>query len=176
MKAKYREYLQRRIGSTSVGASTARGMGPKGTVQAAREYLQTVDLRRFRVQSERAFQRQLDKTTEELRQSLPKKARHWGSSRKFLNIFLRGCFYNRYLCEHYKLHLLEPWFEVPLDSQVGKGLRNCSSNQDVPRWKSVVGLTPEQNSVFQSCASRLAISEGVCRVHLDLKFWRAPDT
>jgi hypothetical protein len=175
LNAKYREYLQRHIGNTSVGASTARGMGPKGTIQAAREYLQTVDLRRFRVRSERMFQRRLNKVTEELRQSLPKKARHWGSSRKFLNIFLRGCLYNRYVCEHYKLQVLERWLEVPLDSQVGKGLRKCLPKENVPRWKSVVGITPRENATFQSCAARLAVSEGVCRVHLDLKFWRAPD-
>ena len=150
-------------------------MGPRGTVQAAREYLQSVDLRRFRVRSERAFQRELDKATDELRQSLPRKARHFGSSRKFLTIFLRGCFYNRYLCENYKLQVLEPWLEVPLDSQVGKGLRKCAPNGNVPRWKTVVGLTPQQNTTFQSCAAALAASEGVSRVHLDLKFWRAPD-
>ena len=175
MNAKYRRYLERRIGSTSVGPSTARRMGPKGTIQAARAYLQTIDLRRFCVRSERSFQRELDKATEELRQGLPKRARFFGSSRKFINIFLRGCLYNRYLCEHYNLHVLEPWLEVPLDSQVGNGLRRCAPNSNVPRWKSVVGLTPEQNAAFQSCATEFAKSEGVCRVHLDLKFWRATD-
>ena len=175
MNAQYRQYLQRRLGSASVGPSTARGMGPKGTIQAARAYLQNVELRRFCVHSERAFQRRLNETTEELRRRLPNGARYWGSSRKFLNIFLRDCFYNRYICEHYKLHALEPWLEVPLDSHVAKGMGKCPAGGDVPRWRTVVGLTPEQNAVFQACASRLAASEGVCRVHLDLKFWRMPN-
>ncbi len=172
MNAKYLQYLKRRIGSTAIGASTARGMGPKGTIQAARAYLQTIDLRRFRVKSERGFCRELDKATEELRQRLPKKARRFGSSRKFLNIFLRDCVYNRYVCDHYNLLALEPWLEVPLDSQVGNGLREYLPNDNVPRWKTVVGLTPEQNAIFQAHAARLAAREGVCRAHLYLKFWR----
>jgi hypothetical protein len=175
MNRKYRKLLQRRIGNTSIGASTARGMGPRGTIQAARSYLEILDLRAFRVRSERAFLRQLDRATEGLRQSLPANARHWGSSRKFLNIFLRGCCYNRYLCAHYRLKTLEPWLELPLDSHVAKGLRKAAAHRALPRWKSVIGLTPEESNRFQAFAAVLARSERVRRVHLDLLFWRARD-
>lgn len=51
MNKAYLELLQKRIGSTSVGASTARGMGPPGTIQAARRFLQGLDLNKHGQQS-----------------------------------------------------------------------------------------------------------------------------
>lgn len=47
MNKNYLQLLQKRVGGTSVGASTARGMGPAGTIQAARKYLQGVNISRF---------------------------------------------------------------------------------------------------------------------------------
>ena len=175
MNERYIALLQRRIGTTSVGPSTARGMGPPGTIQAARAYLQTLDLRAFQVRSERTFVRELDRATEELRRSLPARARNWGSARKFLNIFLRGCFYNRYLCRQYTLQTLEPWLELPLDSHTAKGLRNKAARRELPRWKSVISLTAEHSAALQAFAASVGKSEGVSRVHLDLLFWRPQD-
>ena len=63
MDKKFRDRLQWRIGSTSVGASTARGMGPKGTILAATTYLQRLDLRAFKARSKPAFLRALDNAT-----------------------------------------------------------------------------------------------------------------
>ncbi|HEY9707785.1 MAG TPA: hypothetical protein V6D48_06230, partial [Oculatellaceae cyanobacterium] len=122
MNDEYIALLQRRIASTSVGPSTARGMGPRGTIKAARQFLADLDLRRLRKRSQSSFAAVLDSMTDELIAALPRKSQHWGSARKFLNIFLRGVIYNRYLCDHYSLYRLEPWLEIPLDSHVAKGL------------------------------------------------------
>ena len=39
--------MQRRIARGSIGPSTLRGMGPKGTIERARTYLCMIDLRDF---------------------------------------------------------------------------------------------------------------------------------
>jgi hypothetical protein len=90
--------LHRRIAGTSVGASTARGMGPKGTIAAARAYLAGLHVSRFSVSSANEFRVVLNRATRVFVKKLPKGAQHWGPARKFLNIFLRGVLYNKYLC------------------------------------------------------------------------------
>lgn len=172
MKDEYIQFLRERQASTSVGASTARKMGPKGTIKAARNYLAKVKLSRFVKKTEAAFRKELDLATDELRASLPKDARRWGSSRKFLNIFLRGCTYNKYLCAHFNLQSIEPWLEVPLDSHVVKGLKQEGQRGDLPPWRGVIHLTPEQSYQYQFFASSISESEGVNRVDLDIKYWR----
>jgi hypothetical protein len=172
MNKEFIGYLHRRTARASVGASTARGMGPEGTITAAREFLAAFDLRKFRVRSERKFQQQLNLATEALRMSLPPDAQHWGSARKFFNIYIRGALYNKYLCEHFELAGLEAWLEVPLDSHVAKGLRTELEGATLPGWKTVISLTPELNAEFQAVASNVSDRLGVARVHLDAKYWR----
>ena len=147
-------------------------MGPPGTIQAARIFFQGVDLRRFRRRSEIAFAKELNAATNELEYSLPEGAQHWGSSRKFLNIFLRGCLYNQYICKAYSLDRLEPWLEVPLDSHIAKGLKRSAGRGQLPRWTTVIGLSQENSELFQAYASDFAARQKTFRVHLDLKFWR----
>lgn len=172
MNKEYIKYLRERQGSTSVGPSTARGMGPKGTIQAARKYLQALRLKRFIKKSNSAFLRELDMATEELMAALPKRARKWGSSRKFLNIFLRGCTYNKYLNRYYSLGKIEQWLEVPLDSHVIRGLKNEAERGQLPSWTGVINLKPSVSMIFQNFATEVARREGVLRVHLDVKYWR----
>lgn len=181
MTKEFCKLLQRRIGRTSIGPSTARGMGPKGTISAARSYLEMFDLRRIsRARSESEFRSRLNMATGELQKKLPKGARYWGSSRKFLNIFLRSCLYNRYLCKFYGLAALESWLEIPLDSHVAKGLALDVAKRPatvegvghLPRWKTVIGLTRRRNRKYQAVALNVARAMGTERVHLDLRYWR----
>ncbi len=168
----YLKYLCERQASTSIGASTARGMGPKGTIQKARKYLGSLDLKRFRKRSQGGFIQELEMATRELMKALPKGYRHWGSARKFINIFLRGCCYNKYLSAYNKLEKIEPWLEVPLDSHVAKGLKLHTSRGILPRWKGVIHLCKDESDKFQFFAANLANCDGVNRVDLDVKFWR----
>lgn len=163
--------LQKRIAKSSVGPSTARGMGPKGTIAAAHAFLEKYDLKNIQAKSEKAFERKLEQATLNLMESLPKSGQHWGSSRKFFNIFLRNCLYNTYLSNFYGLNQLEPWLEVPLDSHVAKGLL-LAKPTDLPRWKTVIGLNPELSSQFQKAALDVAHEMRTSRVHLDLLYWR----
>lgn len=173
MKRPLLKLLHRRIAGISVSASTARGMGPKGTVAAARFFLMQIDLHRFRTSSRRAFIEELDRQTIRLKKALPRGARNWGPARKFLNIFLRNVTYNRWLCVTFRLRRIERWLEVPLDSHVALALRKESGGA-LPRWKTVIGLTPERSALYQAFAESLARSRAFSRVHLDLVYWRNP--
>jgi len=164
--------MQKRTANGSVGPSTARSMGPPGTIGAAKKFFHEFDLRSIKANKETIFLKKLNLATEDLKVSLPEGGRYWGSSRKFLNIFLRDCLYNRYLCNHYDLSNIEEWLEVPLDSHVGKGLKLEPQGQDLPRWKTVIGLTLEISNQFQEVARCVAKSEEIARVHLDIIYWR----
>jgi hypothetical protein len=164
--------MQKRVARTAIGASTARRMGPKGTVGAARGFLEALDLGAFSVQSEAQFSTILDDETDTFVAAMPGEARHWGSCRKFLNIFLRDAIYNRFLSSHYKLQRVENWLEVPLDSHIAKGLRSEPGGHDLPRWKTVIGLCAEDSQRFQAFASKVARQKELARVHLDLYYWQ----
>jgi hypothetical protein len=43
----------------------------------------------------------------------------------------------------------------------------------LPRWKGVSHLTPEANASYQEAAKQIAKASSICRVHLDMKYWRA---
>ena len=148
MDAKFISALQGNIASRSIGASTARGMGPKGTVAAARNYLAKLRLSRIHGLSEKQFKHWMNRKTIDFQSKLPRGGRHWGSARKFLNIFLRHVVYNRFLCEAFNLYLIEPWLEVPLDSHVAKELRKEPEGSALPGWKTVVGLDRKNNPIF----------------------------
>jgi hypothetical protein len=165
--------LRRREASTSVGPSTARNMGPKGTIRAAREYLASLKLEHFAKKTEREFQAVLDRATSQFLRHLPRGARHWGAARKFLNIFLRGAVYNRFLCERYDLYRIERWLELPLDSHVANGLRREKGGHELPRWKTVIGLDKDMNQQYQEFAARVARRRKTYRVHLDVLYWRS---
>ncbi len=172
MNDKMLDYLKKRIAITSVGPSTMRGMGPKGTIEAVREYLKKMDIMSFKVRSKSKFIKILDVQTSKMIKTLPTEARYWGSARKALNIFLRGINYNRFLCSKYKLYHLEPWLEIPLDSHVAKGLKIEPEGHDLPRWKTVISLTPDISNEYQTVAQEVARRLNIHRVHLDLVYWR----
>ena len=163
------ELVRKRNASTSVGASTARNMGT-GTVKAARVFLRNLDLLRFVTESEVAFLRSLDLSTVECSRELPCKS--WGAARKFLNIFLRDAMYNRFLCDHFGLAIIEDFLEVPLDKSVALGLHGEPGGESLPAWRTVVGLTPADSATYQAFARRIALEKGFARVHLDLCYYR----
>ena len=166
--------MLRRTANVAVGASAVRG-SPYGTAAAARAHLAKVRLPRF-AGTKQQFDRALDEETRKLMRTLPQGARHWGLSRKLLNIFLRDAFYNRFLCSEYGLNRIEHWLELPLDSHVGKKLNEQSGSGDLPRWNTIRALTPELNRQFQVSALEIAKERGLSRVHLDLFFWRGKKT
>ena len=87
-----------------------------------------------------------------------------------MNIFLRDCLYTSYVRDAYNLALAERFFEVPLDRITGTRLWKASKG-NVPRWKTVRGLTAEMSAAYQGQAADVAVGMDVARVHLDAICW-----
>ena len=165
--------MQARTAVVAIGASTLRGQGAPGMVNAAREFLRGMDLRRFAVRREVTFQKCLDDETKKLMAAFPRKGRSWGAARKAINIFLRDAFYNAYLRDHYALAVAQEWYEIPLDSATARGLRQEDGGSELSRWRGVKHLTPALSVEYQRFAFELARSRRIRRVHLDAYLWVA---
>ena len=169
-------YHQRRIAQTAIGASTIRGLGPRGTIGIIRTFLADLELAKLGAMNGHGFRSWLDLTTEELRAQLPSGAQHWGTARKCINIFARDALYNHDLRISYDLQKVESWLELPLDSHVAAALKREAGSAHLPQWETIKGLTPEAHEAYQTFANSVARKRGIARVHLDLMFWRAaPD-
>ncbi len=111
----------------------------------------------------------LNNLTDRLRRSFPASAQSWGRARKLINIFIRDASYNVYLRDAYGLQQLEPLLELPIDSIVASRLQKIDPT--LPRWKSVQGLGPFENSRYQNAAKKIAAKRHICRHFLDVEFW-----
>jgi hypothetical protein len=161
--------FQSRAARIAVGASTVRGRGNRGAVEAAREYFCQLDLRRFA--NARGFVEALDQATNELRFALPPRARHWGLARKLLNIFLRDCLYLKDLNAVYRLDRVEAYLELPLDSITARALKKAEGRGKLPAWPGVKRIKEPIYTLFQSAATSQAKARGVSRVNLDAIWW-----
>jgi hypothetical protein len=59
-----------------------------------------------------------------------------------------------------------------MDSYAAKGLKRDYEGR-LPRWKGVSHLTAEDNVLYQDAATKIAETVSICRVHLDMKYFRA---
>lgn len=142
-------------------------------VAHARKFLGGIDLSKFSALSIKEFAQQLDKETNFLANSFPSEGEgNWGAARKSINIFLRDVLYSRHLCEHFNLAHIEPWLEIPLDSDVYKGL-SLDSKETLPKWPRIKKLDSEVSGKLQNVAKKIAKSLGVSRIHLDVRYWRS---
>jgi hypothetical protein len=161
--------IQSFVAVVAIGPSTVRGLKVKGVAKAARDYLSSVNLKRFATGNGQSFRAELDKATQELKAICPKGAQCWGVARKCLNIFLRDAFYNFCLREQFGLIRAEKFYEVPLDSIVAKALRE--NTVGLPRWPGVKHLTAGTSNDYQQAAAQLAAQRKIERVHLDTYLW-----
>lgn len=167
--------LQARVALLAIGRSTLRSQGAPGVVAAARHYLRDVDLGSFAAtQCGAQFKTLLDDHTQSLMKSFPSGAnKSWGGARKAMNIFLRDVIYNRFLSDHYQIGHLEPWLELPLDSNTYEGLtEDAARDQVLPKWRGVKHLDTSLNEQLQTIAQSIADGFNIHRVHLDVKYWR----
>jgi hypothetical protein len=163
--------IQARTARVAITASTARGRGSKGAVKTARRFLCRLPLAQFGLRRVSMFETRLNRTTMQLVSVLPRKARRWGLARKFLNIFLRDCFYTTYLARAYHLDRAEHLFELPLDSITARELRNAAGRGSLAGWPGVRKLTKNISDAYQAAALHEARREKIARVHLDAKYW-----
>lgn len=165
--------MQAYTAQVAIGHSTLRNQGAPGVISTARAYLSEIDLGQFAaLLGEHEFKELLNKETKSLAERFPGAAKgNWGAARKAINIFLRDCLYNLYLSKMYSLQKLESWLELPLDRNVGTSLRKLLPKM-VPNWGTIKCLTPEVSEQFQAAAALYAKRQNVCKVHLDIEFWR----
>ncbi len=163
--------FQVRVAEGAIGPSAMRNQGNRRVVHCARRYLAGVDLTSFVVHREAAFRRKLDWHTEHLRQRLPPRAKHWGTARKALNLFLRDVLYHRYLCDAFRFDRVEAWLEVPLDRYIARGIRR-SYLGILPPWRGIIHLRPDESAEFQRAARRIAEAAEIAPIHLDVFWWR----
>ena len=156
---------------SAIGPSAVRGQ-PSGTADACRNFLKKVNLMKVPRRSPTLFRKWLDHETQCLQRELPNPDRPWGIARKALNLFLRSCFYNRFLYERHRLERIASWLEVPLDSVVAKKLKEHAGRGKLPRWFGLGRLTPKDSEVFQRYALEYAADKGLpARVFLDNYLW-----
>lgn len=166
--------LQVRTALLAIGRSTLRNQGASGLISAARRFLREMDLSEFSVATRDGFDQVLARNTKLLMRRFPPEARtNWGAARKALNIFLRDVFYCYPLNVAHQLSNLEPWLEVPLDSNVYDGLAaDLDGTQSLPEWPGVKHLTKKISDTLQASADVMASRLKIHRVHLDVRYWR----
>ncbi len=178
---KFIEYLRRRMAQISVSASALRKQGAPGIINICRNYFEhTIDLKEF-IQAVRLknYLMYLNNETDKLLERFPDNGKSWGAARKGLNLFFREVAYNLYFANHLGIpseteenkEFLRQ-LEVPLDKDVATSLMN--KYHDLPKWKSIKELTPDQSNLYQKKADEYAAELMTARVHLDLIFWRKP--
>ena len=112
----------------------------------------------------------------------------WGTARKCINLVLRSTVYNGYIWNHYGLSNLDfeengimNKLEIPLDSHVVKGIKEDAKKYslgfETKKYStfSIIGLNATdktESAYYQSMASKIAKSRKVCRIDLDLYYWR----
>ena len=166
--------LQARLAMLAIGRSTLRSQGAAGMVDHARKFLRALELQQFSLKSSKNFARVLETQTQLLADSFPEGGKgNWGAARKSINIFLRDAVYCRPLCIQFKLETLEPWLELPLDSNSYAGLlEDTSDASQLPPWPGIKNLTPLISRELQTIANSVAKTLGAPRVHLDVRYWR----
>jgi hypothetical protein len=166
--------IQTYVVNAGIDMSVLRS-APAGTKDAAHKFLFALDLGEFTADPA-SFPVVLNEKTEALKDSFPENGRVWGRARKCLNIFLRNATYSYYLREKYVLGKLESILELPLDSNVARGLKRDAAEYHISppaTWKfTIIGLTPKTNDSWQAIASEVARKRNIHRVHLDLWYWR----
>jgi hypothetical protein len=174
--SEFLKQLQRYTAEAAITPAAVRKQGAPGVARAARAYLARSDLERLQKITPKDYSNWLDKETDRLRVVLPRGARHWGTARKVLNIFLRTATYTSPLAARFGLKKLLPMLEVPLDSHVAGKLRSKPEGRELPRWESVKGLGYKQSAEYQMVAQRIANRMKLNRADLDVYFWRADPT
>jgi hypothetical protein len=159
------------VAETSIGPSALRGQGASGVIAAARQFVKDLDLGSIPSNDGTSYKRWLDRQTNLMLRTFPAKARNWGAARKALNLFLRDAYYNQFLNRTYHIGLSARHFEIILDSIVARRLRLLDVTGVLPRWAGLKHVTPADSTIFQQFAIRIAKSQKVHPVHLDVLLW-----
>jgi hypothetical protein len=177
--------------NSSVGASAVRNQGSAGIAKSIRDTLiKKFDLdsflRHLKAKDEQVFKNYLRNLTNKIiRQN---NNIRWGTARKCINLVLRSVVYNRFISHHYGLKQrdyksggLVDKLELPLDSYSIKGIKkDCRKYKLGFDYKSfskfsIIRLNRKnklESNYYQKRAELIAGKRKICRVDLDLCYWR----
>lgn len=187
------EKLKTWLINTSFGQTAVRNQG-KGIIDPIRDKLEKhFDIERFFkcLKQEAAFKKYLDDLTfgiTSLRATSNRSKIKWGTARKCINLLFRSTVYNGFLWQqfninesHFKQGAIMSKLELPLDSYAIKGLKcDCKKfNIDFDNNKygtfTITRLNEEhddENDFYQGIATEVAKKKQVCRINLDIYYWR----
>jgi|ERR1051326_6673138 hypothetical protein len=186
MDKKLHEKLKHRLINISITQSVLRNQG-RGIIDPIRKELGA----RLSIPElfEKIFQNGnvgFDRYLDELTNSIDNCKRvKWGTARKCSNIIFREIVYTGFFWQEYKLNSNDFRYngmmnklEVPLDSHVIYGLKNCVKKFNIKHEPTIFNsfrikdLKKEKSNELQKLANEVAKRKMVCRVNLDLFFWR----
>lgn len=162
-----------RTAQAAIGPSALRKQGASGVISAAREAAAKIDVRKLSECNVQTFPAFLNEATDALLNRFPDKAKNWGAARKAINLYFRDLVYNADLSMYFQLKPVRELLEVPLDKDVATGLLDQPEGKSLPKWTSIKGLQPKTSAAYQAVAAKVASRHQVCRVDLDVFFWRA---
>jgi hypothetical protein len=163
--------MQSYVAETCMGSSALRNQGAGKLLETSRKYFKRINLSTIPI-TRPEFERWLDQRTKKLLSQFPKKAQHFGTARKALNLFLRCACYNVLLDRTYHLRRIQRFLEVPVDSFTASHLMHYEPLLVPTKWNKIKRVTEEENRQFQEGARRLAKKWKVNRVDLDIFFYR----
>jgi hypothetical protein len=118
------------------------------------------------------FNALLDSYTSKLKQKVakPVNAEHWGICRKAINLYLRDCYYNKALNEHFSLDKVASYLETPIDSFAMKALAKYTS---FVKKSAIKALDKNTHQEWQKAAKTFAQANKLPnRVDADLKIYK----
>lgn len=171
---KWPEDVRVHLAIVSVGNSTLRSQSGKGCNERARNFLRDeMKLSGLSELDEKSFFAFLDQKTVQLAALLPlpdSSGPNWGAARKVISIYFRLCAMNKDVNSEFDLSSIEPFLEVPLDSEVIKGIDKQEGTAHAKTFR-IRTLTPFRNTEFQALAKRIAVQKGLHRYELDVLYW-----
>ena len=125
------ELHQKRISRTCIGSNSTHGtLGKNGLNILHQNLYPIIKLKDVAAcKSENEIKALLDSYTSKLKQKITKpiQSEHWGMCRKAINLYLRDCYYNKTLNEHFNLDKVANSLETPIDSFAMKALAKYTS-------------------------------------------------
>lgn len=110
--------------------------------------------------SQLEFNALLDSFTSKLKQKIakPVNAEHWGICRKAINLYVRDCYYNKTLNEHFSLDKVANYLETPIDSLAMKALAKHTS---FVKKSTIKALNKNTHQEWQKAAKLFAQENGL---------------
>jgi hypothetical protein len=164
---------QKRISKTCIGSNSTFGSLESGGLNSIRQNLCIIinlsDISSCKSDSE--FKALLDSFTSKLKQKLstPVSQDHWGICRKAINLYLRDCYYNKILNEHFKLDKIAAYLETPIDSLAMKSLGKYTTSV---KKSTIKALNKTTHQEWQKAATLFSKANSLpYRVDADLEVY-----